>query len=126
MQNYKRDMVVVLIVELLRSFKNIMDKVSSYKNCPKCLLLAQTEIENVMDSYGKIPSNEFLSNISKAKKNLLFIHNSTSFYETAYIHFNNDKFSIVYDGNCSKCGFDYKFKHSEFTKDIIIMKKLEN
>lgn len=74
----------------------------------------------------KFHRTSFYQTYLKQKKNLLFIHNSTSFYETAYIHFNNDKFSIVYDGNCSKCGFDYKFKHSEFTKDIIIMKKLEN
>lgn len=102
-----------------------MDRNDGNTICPNCELKAKLELDEAMNSYGLISVDEFLDNRIKAVNNLMSSKNNLSLRETSKIIFNSDLLSIIYSVSCMKCDFKYTYTHTENTKELLIMDKLQ-
>lgn len=87
----------------------------SWRRCPRCLLREnedkQAAEEKVVESYGKVPAEEYEELRAEAGKKVSYEENLSAYYELGITE--AGEFYVNYSGQCQDCGFKHEFQHSE-------------
>lgn len=82
--------------------------------CPRCKEKKEQAYDDLQDQvatdYGKVPADQYLELVKKAKEPIEFENTLREDYE---IGIWEGKFEIHYCAGCIECGFSHKFKHDK-------------
>ena len=92
---------------------------SNWAICPACQKNRENEIDEfeikINDSYGKVPTKEYLELVAKSESLEAVINNPSldlrEYYEIGID--DNGEFYVIYNSSCEVCKFSYDYRFSQ-------------